>query len=231
MKRQQRMKIMKNMTKKIRSKERMDAHNRWWVAELLADCEKAWLHPEEEETMQKWYVWLEEMKKKDERKNLEELQQQRVNQMIKSAEVSVGLLHKITKLAGWRGGAQILEKEDADVRLLDRCEAKRKEWAKHSQCGRQRAERGGHVWENEELKKFEETLPRLKECDLEQASRLYKVKTGVGCDGFHPKVPLSLAKETRVEVVELLEKVEQSGKMAATSLHDDVLLDSEECYE
>ena len=31
----------------------MDAENRWWVAELLvADCEKAWLHPEEEETVQ-----------------------------------------------------------------------------------------------------------------------------------------------------------------------------------
>ena len=38
---------MKDMTKKIRSKERMDAHNRWWVADLLAaDCEKAWLHQE-----------------------------------------------------------------------------------------------------------------------------------------------------------------------------------------
>ena len=48
------MKVVKDMTKKIRSKERMDAENRWWVAELLAaDCEKAWLHPEEEETMQK----------------------------------------------------------------------------------------------------------------------------------------------------------------------------------
>ena len=32
-KRQQRMKIMKDMTKKIRSKSRMDAENRWWVAE------------------------------------------------------------------------------------------------------------------------------------------------------------------------------------------------------
>ena len=51
------MKVMKAMMRKIRSKERMDAENRWWVAELLAgDCEKAWLHPEEEETMQKWYV-------------------------------------------------------------------------------------------------------------------------------------------------------------------------------
>ena len=45
MRRQQRMKVMKDMTRIIRSKERMDAENRWWVAELLAaDCEKAWLH-------------------------------------------------------------------------------------------------------------------------------------------------------------------------------------------
>ena len=49
------MKVMKDMTKKIRSKVRMDAENRWWVAKLLAaDCEKAWLHQEEEEAMQRW---------------------------------------------------------------------------------------------------------------------------------------------------------------------------------
>ena len=41
---------------------------------------------------------------------------------------------------------------------------------------------------------------------------MYKAKTGVGCDGFHPKVPLILTKETRREIVEFLEKVEQSGK-------------------
>ena len=57
------MKIMKDMTRKIRSKGRMEAENRWWVAELLAaDCEKAWLQPEEEETMQKWFSWLENEK-------------------------------------------------------------------------------------------------------------------------------------------------------------------------
>ena len=45
MNRQQRMKIMKDLTKKIRLKGRMDAGNRWCVAELLAaDCEKAWLN-------------------------------------------------------------------------------------------------------------------------------------------------------------------------------------------
>ena len=35
------MKVMKEMTEQIRSKGRMDAENRWWVAELL----NAWLHP------------------------------------------------------------------------------------------------------------------------------------------------------------------------------------------
>ena len=34
----------------------------------------------------------------------------------------------------------------------------------------------------------------------------------MGCDGFHSKVPLDLAKETRQEVVEFWEKVEQSGR-------------------
>ena len=39
--------------------------------------------------------------------------------------------------------------------------------------------------EHEEMKKLEEALPRLKECELEKASRLHKAKTGVGCDGIH----------------------------------------------
>ena len=43
-------------------------------------------------------------------------------------------------------------------------------------------------------------------------SRLYKAKTGVGCDGFHPEVPLDLTKETRGEIVEFQEEEEQSGK-------------------
>ena len=77
MKRHQRMKIMKEVTK-IGSKGRMDADNRWWVSELLAaDCEKAWLHDGWEDTMQKWTDWLGEMNKEDERKKMEELHQQK----------------------------------------------------------------------------------------------------------------------------------------------------------
>ena len=75
--------------------------------------------------MQKWYKWLEEMKKRDDKGNMEELHQHKVAQMIKSAEGSVGLLHKITKPTARRGGAQILKKEEEDARLLDRCEAQR----------------------------------------------------------------------------------------------------------
>ena len=108
---------------------------------------------------------------------------------------------------------------------------KRKEWSKHWQCNEEIQSTQDKPWRNEEFKECEETLPRLKEGDLEKASRLYKAKTGVACDGFHPKVPLDLTRETRGEIVECLERVEQSGKVAATSLHDDVLFDSKECHD
>ena len=75
---------------------------------------------------------------------MEERHQRKVAQVIESAEGSAGLLHKITKLTAWRGGAQILQKEEEDARLSVRCEAKRKEWAKHWQCDQ---------WKNEELKR------------------------------------------------------------------------------
>ena len=86
MKQQQRMKIMKDLTRKIRSKGRMDGESRWWVTELLAaDCEKAWLHAGWEDTVLQWYNWLYEMRKKDEKEKMEEMHQQKVAQMIKSA--------------------------------------------------------------------------------------------------------------------------------------------------
>ena len=55
-------------------------------------------------------------------------------------------------------------------------------------------------WKSEALKKSEEMLPRLKECGLEaKVSKLYKAKTGAGCDGFHPKVPLDMCQRKREE--------------------------------
>ena len=120
---------------------------------------------------------------------MEEMHQHKVAQMTMSAEGSVGLLHKITKPTPWSGGAQILEKEEEDARLLDRCEAERKEWAKHWQCDEEVPNMEDKPWRNEELRRWEEALSRLKEGDLAKSWRMYKAKTGVGCDGFHPKVP------------------------------------------
>ena len=49
-------------SRKIRSKRRMDAENRWWVSESLAeDCEKVWIRTGWEDTLQRWYNWLEDM--------------------------------------------------------------------------------------------------------------------------------------------------------------------------
>ena len=93
MKQQQRMTTMKDLTKKIRSKGRMDDKSRCRVSELLVaeDCEKAWIHPGWEDTMQRLYEWSEEMKKEDEKDNMEEMHQHNVAQMIESAVGSAGL--------------------------------------------------------------------------------------------------------------------------------------------
>ena len=80
--------------------------------------------------------------------------------------------------------------------------------------------RGGAECEGQNLEEWrtEEmgggALPRLKEWELEKVSRMYKAKTRVGCDGFPPQGSpgLDLIKETRGAIVELLEKLEQSGK-------------------
>ena len=66
--------------------------------------------------------------------------------------------------------------------------------------------------------------------DLENASRMYKAKTGAGCDGFHPRVLLDLTKNERRNCGILGETVVE-WQMAATSVHNDVLPDPEECHE
>ena len=65
----------------------------------------------------------------------------------------------------------------------------RKEWEHRWQCSGSVQSLEDKLWKNEELKKLEEALPRLKEDELEKVSRWYKAKTGVRCDGCHPKVP------------------------------------------
>ena len=59
--------------------------------------------------------------------------------------------------------------------------------------------------------------------DMEKASRFYKAKTGVGSDGFHPKVPLDLTRETRGSGGVLVEGGTE-WEVATASLHNNFLL-------
>ena len=52
-------------------------------------------------------------KKEDEKGKLEDRHHQKVAQMIERAEVSAGLLHESIEPTAWRGGAQILKKEES----------------------------------------------------------------------------------------------------------------------
>ena len=54
---------------------------------------------------------------------------------------------------------------------------------------------------------------------------IYKAATGVGCDGFQPKIPLDLSRETRGILMEFFGEGVTVWEMATTSLHDDVLPD------
>ena len=100
--------------------------------------------------------------------------------MVSAAGEAV-LFHNITKRTARRGGVQVLEEEEKDVRLLDRLQ-----------------DLEDKSWRHEELRSLEEGgLPRMKEEKLKKAARSYKAAAGVGCDGFHPKVPLDLSGETR----------------------------------
>ena len=113
MKQQQRMKTMTDMISK---------RNSAWTRTTIGG------YPEWEETVQPWFYWLHEMKKKDVEKRKEEKHQKLVKRVITSAEGRAGFLHRIT------GGVQFLEEEEEDVSPLARCEEKRREWAKHWQA-------------------------------------------------------------------------------------------------
>ena len=88
------------------------------------------------------------------------------------------------------GEEGILEEEEEKEVLLDRCEVTRREWSTHWQCDEDVQNMQDIHWRNEELRRCEKALPRLLEGDLERASRVYKSKTGVGWDGFHPESSL-----------------------------------------
>ena len=60
---------------------------------------------------------------------------------------------------------------------------------------------------------------------------MHKAKTGVGCDGFHTKSPFGLNKRNERKNCGILRESGTEWQVVATSLHNDVLLASEECHE
>ena len=75
---------MKDLMKKNQIERKDGCQNRWWVSELLAkDCEEAWIHAGWEDEKKKW------------RRRISE---RWIIYMIKSAEGSDGILHKITQI-------------------------------------------------------------------------------------------------------------------------------------
>ena len=82
--------------------------------------------------------------------------------------------------------------------------------------------------ENGELKKLEEALPRLKECDLESVE-IVQGKDTSGMRRLPPKSSFGLDKRNKRRNRGVLGKGGTKWNMAATSLYDDVLVDTEEC--
>ena len=159
-------------------------------------------------------------KKEDEKKKMEEMHHQKATQVIKGAEGSAGLLHKTTKPTAWRGGAQILKKEEEDARLLDRCEAKRKAWAKHRQCDESVQNLEDKPWKYEELKKLVEKSFEIAQG--ENRSRMRWLPT---------QNPLGLVERNQKSNCGVTGKGGTKWKTAAANLHNDVLLDSEKCHK
>ena len=86
-------------------------------------------------------------------------------------------------------------------------------------------------WIDEELKEGEEALPRLKEGELEKASKIVQGKNRSGLRWVPSKSCSGLDKRDERRNCRVLGESGTQWHMAATSLHDDVLLDSEECHE
>ena len=140
-------------------------------------------------------------------------------------------MHDIKKPTAWRGGAQIQTMKKKMQGCWNVVKQREKSGQRIGSVMRTCKNLEDRPWANEELKKSEEALPRLKECEQEKALRLYKVKPGVGCDGFHPKIPQGLDERNKRRNRRVLGKGGTKWTMAAVNSHNEVLLDSEEHHK
>ena len=131
----------------------------------------AWIHPGWEDAVQNWYKWSEEMKK-DKEEKVEGLHQQKSG--ANDQECGGKRWTLAQDLYAHSMETRSTDLEEMKKRMpgsWNRCEAKRKEWAKRWQCDESVQNVEDKPWTNEKLKKLEEALPRLKEGELEKVSR------------------------------------------------------------
>ena len=84
-------------------------------------------------------------------------------------------------------------------------------------------------WKNTKLQEEDEVLPPTRIKELQHADRGYESSTGVGTDGFHPKLPRDLTEEGCAMIIDILTKVEAVWILARAGKHSDVSLDSKDC--
>ena len=173
-------------------------------------CKQGWMSDTCEPLLEEWEVWLSQKEK--ERREADRLEQHQawVEKLLDSGEGGSGMLHSITTPRPWTAGAQVIEDVFVDVRQLKRV-VKRQHWKDHWQVNTPEPLIENTPWKNKDLQDAEEAFLHTKAEELKRAASRYMASTGVGADGFHPKVPADLSTETCGYIVVVLAKVEQCG--------------------
>ena len=78
-----------------------------------------------------------------------------------------------------------LKKEEEDARLLDRCEAKRKEWSK--QCDESVQYLGDKPWKNEEVQKIGGSAAKAKRVQIRKSFEMVQGENRSGMRWLPPK--------------------------------------------
>ena len=116
-----------------------------------------------------------------------------------------------------------------DVRPFNRCDEKRKDWAKHWQCNTEVQELRDKPWRSEELRSLQEGLPMLRGSKVGEGGEFQGSHGGMRW--MSPQSSARLHKGNWKLVCEVLQKNGTVWEMAAASLHDDVVPDSKERHE
>ena len=115
--------------------------------------------------------------------------------------------------------------------MLDRCEAKSKEWAKHWQCDESVQNLEDKPWKNEELKQIRGSLAQAERVRMEKSFEIVQGENRSRMRWPSPKHLFGFGKRNKRRNRGVFGESGAEWEMAAASLHNDVLSDSEECHQ